>query len=180
MSQIVIISGPPGSGKSAVAESLAERYDRTVHLETDVLYDAIRMGATKPWRTGSDRQNRMVTRAAARAAVAYAQEMFAVFVDGVVGPHLLPIYIEELRPAVVPVHFVLLLPSLDDVLHRGLTREARPRVPEPQLRRLYEEFRAYGDFAGCTIDNTGLTADQTGDLVMEACGEGRCLVHRPD
>ena len=38
MSQIVIISGPPGAGKSSVAEALCERYDRTVRLETDDLY----------------------------------------------------------------------------------------------------------------------------------------------
>jgi adenylate kinase family enzyme len=35
MSQIVIVSGPSGAGKSSVCESLCERYDRTVHLETD-------------------------------------------------------------------------------------------------------------------------------------------------
>ncbi|MDE3097596.1 MAG: AAA family ATPase, partial [Chloroflexota bacterium] len=78
MSQIVIVSGPPGSGKSSVCESLCARYDRTVHLETDQLYAAIRMGFIKPWLPASDRQNRMVTRAAARAAVAYAQELYAV------------------------------------------------------------------------------------------------------
>lgn len=180
MSQIVILSGPPAAGKSAVAESLCERYDRTVHLETDALYGAVRMGAVKPWREGADRQNRMVTRAAARAATAYAQEMFAVFIDAVVGPHLLPIYIEELRAAAVPVHFVLLMPSLEETLRRGHDREETLRVPEPQLRKLHEQFRNYGAFAGCTIDNTLLSADQAADLVMEACGNGDCLVYRPD
>ena len=178
MSQVVIVSGPPGSGKSSVCESLCARYDRTVHLETDQFFAAIRMGFIKPWLAASDRQNRMVTRAAARAAVAYAQALYAVFVDAVVGPNLLPVYLDELREARVAVHFALLLPSLEVTLRRGREREAPLRVPEPQLRALWEQFRGYGAFAGCTIDNSAMTPDQAADAVMSACGRGACLVQQ--
>ncbi len=186
MSHIVIISGAPAAGKSSVAESLCARYDRTVHLKTDELYASIRMGFVSPWKPESDRQNHMVSRAAARAATAFAQELYAVFIDGVIGPHLLPEYIDELRAAAVPVHFVVLRPSLEAVVRRGTTREggemapANMRVPEPLLRRGHETFERWGDFAGLTIDNSGLTADQTADRVMDACGAGECLVWTPD
>jgi len=180
MSQIVIISGPPGAGKSSVAESLCARYDRTVHIETDQFYAAIRMGFISPWRPESDRQNRMVTRAVARAATAYAQDLFAVFIDGVIGPHLLPIYLDELRVARVPAHFVQLLPSLDETVRRGLSREETLRVTEAQLREGHQKFVEYGSFAGVTLESTGLSADQTADRVMEACGRGECLVYQPE
>lgn len=179
MSQIVIISGPPGSGKSSVAESLCERYDRTVHLETDALYGAIRMGYTRPWQEGSDRQNRMVSRAAARAATAFAQDLYAVFIDGVIGAHLLPIYVEELAAANVPVHFAVLLPALEETVRRGISREETLRVPEPQLREMHRQFVEMGEFAGKVIDTTGMSADQAGDEVMAACGRGECLVYAP-
>jgi len=179
MSQIVIVSGPPGSGKSSVCESLCQRYDRTVHLETDTFMTAIRMGYVKPWLPASDRQNRTFTRAAARAAVPYAEDRYAVFIDGVIGPHLLPIYLDELRAAAVPVHFVLLLPSLDVTLRRAAMREETLRVREPQVRELWTQFQAYGAFAGCTIDNSAMTPDQCGDAVMSACGRGDCLVLEP-
>jgi hypothetical protein len=52
-------------------------------------------------------------------------------------------------------------------------------MPDALHRRLYEQFVAYGDFAGITIDNTSMTADQTADRVMDACGAGECLVFRP-
>jgi chloramphenicol 3-O-phosphotransferase len=186
MPQIVIISGPPGAGKSSVARSLCERYDRTVHLQTDELYASIRMGFVSPWKPESHRQNRMVSRAAARAATAFAQDLYAVFIDGVIGPHLLPVYVEELRAGGVPVHFAVLRPSLDEIVRRGTTREganaipAAMRVPEPLLRRGHDTFVRWGDFAGLTIDNSGLTSDQTADRVMDACGTGECLVWTPE
>ena len=176
MSQVVIASGPPGSGKSSVCESLCERSDRTVHLESDPFFAAVRMGFVKPWLPASDRQNRTIARAVARAAVPYAQDRYAVFIDGVIGPHLLPIYLEELRAAGVPVHFVLLMPSLDVALRRAATREETLRVREPQVRDLWQQFSAYGAFSGCAIDNSDMTADQCGDAVMSACGRGECLV----
>ena len=75
MSQIVIVSGPPGSGKSSVCESLCERYDRTVHLETDVLFAAIRMGYEKPWKPGTSRQNAMDSRTATVRVAAEAARL---------------------------------------------------------------------------------------------------------
>jgi len=180
MSHVVIISGPSGAGKSSVSESLCQRYDRTVHIETDSLFGAIRMGFINPMRPESDRQNRMVARAAARAASGFIQDLFAVFIDGVIGPHLLPIYIEELKPAAVPVHFVLLMPPVEETIRRVQPRASTLRMIEAEHRALHQQFEQHGEFAGCTIDNTGLTPDQTADLVMEACGRGDCLVYRPD
>ena len=179
MSQIVIVSGPSGAGKSTVCEALCERYDRTVHIETDLFFSAIRMGYVHPMQPASDRQNEMIARAVARAATAYAQDLFAVFIDGVIGPHLLPVYLEELRPANVAVHFVLLMPSLDETLRRVHPRPAERRTIEHEHRELHRQFQERGDFAGCMVDNTGLTAQQTADLVMEACGRGDCLVLDP-
>lgn len=193
MPHIVILSGPSGAGKSSVARSLCERYDRTVHIETDLFFEMIQMGRINPLRPESERQNHMISRAVGRAATAYAQDLYAVFIDGVVGPHLLPVYLEELRPARVPVHFVLLRPTLDETVRRvvprdparGMTEQQhRPRDParamtEQQHRDLHAQFVRYGDFAGLTIDNTSLTADQAADRVMDACGAGVCLVLSP-
>ena len=180
MSQIVIVSGPPGSGKSSVCESLCGRYDRTVHLETDLLFAAIRMGYEKPWKPGTSRQNAMVTRAAARAATAYAQDLYAVFIDAVVGRmEFFDIFIQELAPAERQVHFVTLLPDLETTVRRGLTRETTRRVPEDILRRMHAQFVEGGVRAGCTIDNSAMTADEAADAVMGACGRGECLVFSP-
>jgi chloramphenicol 3-O-phosphotransferase len=180
MAQIVILSGPSGAGKSATAESLCERYDRTVHLETDQFFKWIRMGFVDPMKPASNRQNIMISRAAARATTAYVQDLFAVFIDGVIGPHLLPVYIEELRLLNQPVHFITLLPTLEESLRRVSDRTPDRRLSPDHHRELHRQFVSYGEFAGVTIDNTGLSPDQSGDLVMEACGAGRALVIDPD
>ncbi|TAK55175.1 MAG: hypothetical protein EPO22_14770 [Dehalococcoidia bacterium] len=179
MSHVVILSGPSGAGKSSVAEALAQRYDRTVHLETDLLFRAIRMGHIHPMQPESDRQNRMIARAAARAASAFAQDLFAVFIDGVIGPHLLPIYVDELKVAAVPVHFVLLLPSVEESIRRVTPRAADRRMIDAEHRELHRQFAGHGEFAGCIIDNTAMTAEETADVVMESCGRGDCLVYTP-
>src|SRR3990172_6703415 len=37
MPEVLILTGPPGSGKSTAARALAERYDRVAHVEASVL-----------------------------------------------------------------------------------------------------------------------------------------------
>ena len=177
MSQIVIVSGPPGAGKSTVCEALCARYDRTVHLETDQLYGSIRMGFIAPWKPGSMRQNLMVSRAAARAATAFAQEQYGVFIDGVIGPAHLPTYLEELRPAGVPVHYAVLLPPLDVIVRRATERDKRIAGAGDMFERVHGMFVDAPH--SWTLDTSDMTAQKAADAVMEACGRGECLVWPP-
>lgn len=179
MAQIVIVSGPSGAGKSTVCESLCERYDRTVHIETDAFFGWIRMGYIDPMRPESDAQNRMIARGVARAATAYAQDLYAVFIDGVIGRHLLPVYLDELRPAKVPVHLAILLPSVEESLRRVAPRESGRRMPHADHAALHAQFANHESFAGVTVDNTGMTAAQAADAVMDACGRGDALIWSP-
>lgn len=181
MSQIVIISGPPGAGKSAVAEALCERYDRTVRLETDAFYGSIRMGYLPPWRAGSERQNHMVSRAVARAASAYAEDEYGVFVDGVIGAHLLPDYIDELKGALDAVQFVVLLPSLEELSRRAFSRDkAIVGFSPDDLARMHAMFSDEGAFPACRIDTGGMSVHQAADAVMDAAATGACLVAPPE
>ncbi|MBF6600559.1 MAG: hypothetical protein IVW36_08620 [Dehalococcoidia bacterium] len=176
MSQVVIVSGPPAAGKSSVCESLCERYDRTLHLETDDLYGWLRMGFVPPWKAGSQRQNEIVTRACARAAATFAEAQYGVFVDGVVLPWALRIYAEELRGVGVMLQYIVLLPSLDDLLRRAGGREKQLGAVGDMYERMHATFVQASEGPGCAIDSSGLTAAQTADAVMSACGRGACLV----
>jgi hypothetical protein len=59
-------------GKTTVAQALADRSERAVHLESDRFLHFIRSGYVEPWRPESHEQNEVVTRIVAGAAAAYA------------------------------------------------------------------------------------------------------------
>ena len=177
MSQIVIVSGPPGAGKSTVCEALCERYDRTVHLQTDDVYAWVRMSYVPPWKAGSGPQNITISRAAARAAVAFARDRYGVFIDGVIGKAHLPHYLDELQAGGVPVHFVALVPPLAAIEQRAATRDKQIDAPPDMYERTVQLFTE--PFAGVTIDNSGMSALETADRVMDACGRGDALVWSP-
>ena len=65
MGSLLVISGPPGSGKSTVAKLLAARFDPSVLVEGDAFFGFLARGAVPPWLPESNRQNHVVTEAAA-------------------------------------------------------------------------------------------------------------------
>jgi adenylate kinase family enzyme len=63
-SEVTILTGPPGAGKTAVAEILSSAADRpTVHLLTDSSYRSIRSGFVLPFLPAAQRQNEVVSKA---------------------------------------------------------------------------------------------------------------------
>src|SRR5579862_8698553 len=109
---ILIVSGPPGAGKSTVARRLAQTWDGlAVHIPTDAFYAAILSGYVAPWLAESHQQNITVTQAIAAAAAAYAAGGYAVMLDGVVGPWFLEHYRRAATGAGVELSYVVLRPD---------------------------------------------------------------------
>lgn len=175
MSQVVIISGPPGAGKTSVAEALCQRYDRTAHIDIDVVRAMVRMGAAKPWgpEAEAERQRRLEARNVCALARNFVGALFGVFIDGVIGPLGLDIYRPLLRG--MPVHFVVLLPSLEETLRRDRLRPGSHVLSE-RLHIIHADFAKAGRFAGEIIDNTSLTVEETADVIMERAAQGRLLL----
>jgi hypothetical protein len=90
--RLLVVTGPPGAGKSTVARILADHTRRSVLVSGDSFFGFLANGAIEPWRAEANEQNDVVIQAAASAAGIYASGGYATFFDGVVGPWFLPTF----------------------------------------------------------------------------------------
>ena len=63
MGSLLVVTGPPGAGKSSVARILADTARRSVLLEGDAFFGFLARGAVEPWLPASNDQNTVVTEA---------------------------------------------------------------------------------------------------------------------
>ena len=85
---LIVLTGPPGAGKSTVAAILIQRYTLAVHLHADDFWHFIGSGAIPPYLPEANRQNAVVITALARAAAAYAREEFLDEINTWIENHL--------------------------------------------------------------------------------------------
>ena len=156
MSNVVIVSGSPGSGKTTLCESLAASRQDGVHLASDFFYEFLshRLDPTTP---ESHRQNTVIIRAVASAALAYAKGGYEVYLDGVIGPWFLPEFRPFLEPAVA-THYVVLKASLGEANARVRGREG-PGL-SPIVGAMQPKFMDLGPLSRHAVDAENRSKDE--------------------
>jgi predicted ABC-type ATPase len=135
--ELVVVTGPPGAGKSSVSERLVNRRTPSALVVGDAFFAMIKQGYILPWLPQSHHQNEIVIEAAAAAAGRLTEIGFVVY-DGVVGPWLLPTF---RRAAGMPeLHYVVLLPPLGVCLERVRSRVDHGFSDLSVTRDLYRQF----------------------------------------
>ena len=138
MGSLVVVTGPPGAGKSIVAQALAHAAEHSVLVEGDSFFGFLASGAVDPWLPASHDQNTVVTRAAAAAAGAFALGGYATVYDGVVGPWFLSIF--GAATHLDHLDYVILLPLVDICVRRVATRRDDGFTDEAATRKMHAEF----------------------------------------
>lgn len=138
MGRLLLVTGPPGAGKSTVAALLARRSDRSVLVDGDAFFGFLASGAVAPWLPESAAQNETVTRAAGRATASFVTAGYATVYDGVLGPWFLPTFA---RAAELPeLDYVILLPSVETCVRRVAHRVGHGFDDEAATRTMHAEF----------------------------------------
>src|SRR5687768_16109980 len=87
MTEIWLINGIPGAGKSTTAHALAAHYERGVHIEGDRLQDFIVSGSVSPGGHPAQEEARQIplnVRNQCLLARSFAEEGFVPIIDYVV------------------------------------------------------------------------------------------------
>jgi tRNA uridine 5-carbamoylmethylation protein Kti12 len=170
---ILIVTGPPGVGKTTTAEVVAERSARAVHLESDAFFRFIRTGYVEPWKPESDEQNRNVMRIVAEAAAGYAGAGYFTIVDGIVIPgwFLEPLR-DDLREAGHETAYAVLRAPLHTCEGRALDRDREPLADPQVIKQLWQSFADLGSLEQNAIDLDEETPGEAAEIIARRLADG--------
>jgi predicted kinase len=190
---IVVVTGAMAAGKSTVAQLIAERLPRAVHVRGDAFRRMIVSGCAE---VGPDlapealAQLRLRHRLSAMVADEYAEAGFTAVVQDVILGGELPRYIDLIRSR--PVHLVVLAPRADALAARAAGRRKRgyaadeetgqgagtPGGREAERRRwtiaeLDRGLRETTPRLGLWLDTSEQTPEETVDEILARLEEAR-------
>ena len=167
--RVVIISGPPGTGKTSISKVLAEKslHDRAVHIQLDDFWQCIRKGYIHPWLDNSAGQNETVIEAAAASARMFVKSGYEVFVDGVLGPWFLKPWV-EIAKSDVDVRYIILRPDEDTTIFRAANRQQREHFPlnSEIIKNVWNSFSNLDKYEPHTLNTTGQTVEESTTIIQ--------------
>jgi cytidylate kinase len=143
---ILLISGPPGAGKSTVAKHLASSSETPIaYIEGDTFWRFIAKSRDAATKGETRMQNgRIVVQAMVASALRFARGGYDTILDFTIGPWMLKPILPKLGET--PLDFVVLCPS-EAVCARRAAARAEGAMPDyAPYRELHGAFGKLGPF----------------------------------
>jgi predicted kinase len=171
--RLIVITGIMAAGKSTVAQHLAERLPKSVHLRGDVFRRMIIGGRAEMQRELSPAardQLRLRYRIAATVADLYLAAGFTVvYQDIIIGNDLLMV-VRSL--AHQPLHVIVLCPAPAVIAAREATRR-KTAYTTFSVEEFDQVFRTETPRLGLWLDTSNLTVDATVDRILTDLSRAR-------
>jgi tRNA uridine 5-carbamoylmethylation protein Kti12 len=167
---LLILTGPPGAGKTTVGRLVASHFSPSIVLDADWFWGSVVSGFIPPWEPASNEQNRTLTRASLAAATRLAYGGFTTVLEGHFGPWHVDVIREELSHTTMTAAYIILRPPLEECLRRATERRREPKHrdalhDEDVIRGLYAQYEAIGPFEGHVLSTTGTLDDTVTSIV---------------
>jgi hypothetical protein len=164
---VLLLTGPPGAGKSTVARIAASRFGRSVHVEADRFYGFVVGGYVDPWERNAHDQNVVAVEIACDAAARYAEAGYVTILDGIFIPGwFFEPALERLRDRSLDVSVAILRPSLATTIARAGPRVPPKELSDDVLERLWRAFDDLGSLETHVIDSGNETPAETADRII--------------
>ncbi|WP_408995336.1 AAA family ATPase [Streptomyces caniscabiei] len=173
---MIVLTGPPGAGKSTVAQLLADHLAPSVHLHSDDFWRYIKQGWIAPYLPEAHQQNQVVLQVLVSAAFGYADGGYQVICDGVVGPWFIDLFRATARERALRLSYVILRPDRHTTLERATSRAGDALTDPGPIRSLHDQFSDLGAYEAHVLDSTDLTAEATAESIQQGIARGAYLL----
>ena len=164
---IYVITGIMASGKSTVAELLAQHFDKSVHIRGDIFRKMVVKGRAEMGKTLTEEaltQLDLRHRLAVETAIQYHQEGFTVVLQDNFYGEKLAYVVELLAPE--PVQVIVLCPSVEAIRRRERER-GKTGYHSFSVESLYQSFMESTPRIGLWFDNSDQTPQETVNQILE-------------